>query len=427
MRVIALAWLAVALWANDATPSFSHDVAPILYRHCATCHHTGAVAPFALVTYADAAKRAALIAKVTAQRYMPPWLPSTPHFQHERRLTDAEIATLQHWAAAGAPAGNPSDTPPAPAFTEGWPLGPPGLEAEMTADVTIPAEGPDLYQCFVIPISRASERYVRAIDIRPGNTHVVHHALVFQDITGEARRRATTGTYPCFGTPGFLPARGLGGWTPGKQPVPSPTGMAEILYPGADLVLQVHYHPTGKPETDRTRIALYFTLDKPRRHLTDVPLGSNRIDIPAGKAAYHVTDHFTLPVDVDVIGVIPHAHYVCKDMRGTAILPGGARRTLLHIPNWDFNWQEEYRYATPVRLPSGTRVEMDFTYDNSAQNPRNPNHPPQRVVYGPATTDEMAGLHLEVIPVRDADAEELNETLWGKMMRTLGGGVYRKP
>jgi hypothetical protein len=201
--------------------------------------------------------------------------------------------------------------------------------------------------------------------------------------------------------------------------------MAETLYAGADLVLQVHYHPTGKPETDRTRVALYFTPDPPRHHLTDVGLGSNRIDIPPGEGHYQVTDHFTLPVAVDVIGVVPHAHYVCKDMRGYAILPGGARRTLIHIPDWNFDWQDQYRYATPIRLPAETRLEMVFTYDNSEANARNPNHPPKRVVYGPASTDEMAGLHFEVVPIKESDADELGQALWGKMMRMLGGGVYR--
>ena len=203
--------------------------------------------------------------------------------------------------------------------------------------------------------------------------------------------------------------------------------MAEPLYPRSDLVLQVHYHATGKRETDRTRVALYFTLEPPRLHLTDVALGSSRIDIPAGARDFVVRDRFTLPVDVDLFGIIPHAHYVCKDMRGYAILPNGGRRTLLHIPDWNFNWQDQYRYPAPIRLRAGTRIEMEFTYDNSAENPRNPNHPPRRVVYGPATTDEMAGLHLEVVPVRASDEEELSQALWGKMMRTLGGGVYRRP
>ena len=409
--------------APDVT--FSRDVAPIVYHHCAGCHHAGAVAPFPLDSYADVAKRAHLIARVTASRYMPPWLPSAPHFQNERRLSEAEMETLRRWAAAGAPEGNPAETPPAPQFDSGRPLGSPGLEVEMRASYSVPAEGPDLYQCFVIPLPNLPNRYVKAIDIRPGNPGVVHHALLFQDITREARRRDTGAGYSCFGTPGFLPARGLGGWTPGKQPVPAPSGMAETLYAGADLVLQVHYHPTGKLETDRTRVALYFTPDPPRRHLIDVGLGSNRIDIPAGEARYQVTDHFTLPVPVDVIGVIPHAHYVCKDMRGYAILPGGGRRTLIHIPDWNFNWQEQYRYATPIRLPAETRLEMVFTYDNSEANPRNPNHPPKRVVYGAGSTDEMAGLHFEVVPVAESDADELGQALWGKMMRMLGGGVYR--
>ena len=422
-----LAGLGTLLAATGPEPTFSRDVAPILYRHCVDCHHPGAVAPFALVTFEDAARRAALIASVTASRYMPPWLAAAPHFQNERHLSDAEIATLRRWAAAGAPRGNPGEAPAPPPFPEGWALGQPGLEAEMRQSFAVPADGPDLYQCFAIPLPNSPQRYVRAIDIQPGNYRAVHHALLFQDLAGEARRRDKGNGYPCFGTPGFLPARGLGGWTPGKQPVLAPPGMAETLYPGADLVLQVHYHPTGKPEIDRTRVALYFTAEKPRQHLTDIALGSNRIDIPPGVSNYKVTDHFTVPVDVDAIDIIPHAHYVCKDMLGYAVLPGGARRTLIHIPDWNFNWQDQYRYPTPLRLPAETRIEMEFTYDNSDQNPRNPNNPPKRVVYGPATTDEMAGLHLEVVPVRAADAEELGQALWGKMMRTLGGGVYRLP
>jgi len=423
--LVILTGLAPLLWSNSPSVTFARDVAPILYRHCAPCHHAGAVAPFPLITYQDVAKRAQLVATVTASRYMPPWLPAAPHFQNERRLTEAEIDIIRHWAVAGAPQGDPSEAPAVPQFTTGWPLGAPGLEAEMRTSFSVPAEGPDLYQCFVIPLDSASERYVKTVDIRPGNSAVVHHALLFQDISREARRRDTGSGYPCFGTPGFLPARGLGGWTPGKQPVPAPPGMAETLYPHADLVLQVHYHPTGKPETDRTRVALYFTPDKPRRHLIDVGLESNRIDIPPGDARYRVTDHFTFPVAVDVIGIIPHAHYICKDMRGYAILPGGTRRTLIHIPQWNFNWQDQYRYVMPIRLPADTRVEMEFTYDNSEANPLNPNHPPKRVVYGPSTTDEMAGLHLEVVPVAESDAEELGQALWGKMMRMLGGGVYR--
>ena len=414
---MALFPILAAFLAGGTT--FSHDVAPILYRQCVSCHRSGGVAPFSLISYQDAAKRSKLIANVTARRFMPPWLPAEPHFQHERRLSDAEIATLGRWAAEGAPQGDPGAAPKPPQFPEGWQLGKPDLEAEMHAPFDIPAEGQDLYRCFVIPDVIANAHYVRAVDMRPGDPRVVHHALLFQDLTGTARKRDTGAGYSCFGTPGFLPARGLGGWTPGSLPYQAPTGIPELLHAHADLVLQVHYHPTGKPERDRTRVAIYFTTQKPSRQAMDIPLESHRIDIPAGAKAYTVTDHFTVPVDVEVLAVNPHAHYVCKQMYGYAVLPDGARRTLIRIPSWDFNWQQLYVYAAPIRLPAGTRVEMEFTYDNSAANPHNPNNPPKRVVYGPGSLDEMAGLHLTVVPLNPEDAEELSQSLWGKMMRSM--------
>jgi len=415
------------LWADGPGVTFSHDVAPILYNHCVSCHHSGGGAPFPLITYSDAARRAKLIADITARRYMPPWLPDAPHFAHERRLSETEIAVLGKWAATGASPGNPAATPPAPQFNDGWPLGTPDLDLEMSQPFSIPADGPDLYRCFVIPLPNHPQRYVSAVEIRPGNLQVVHHALLFQEITQQVRQRDSGDGYECFGTPGFLPARGMAGWTPGSPPLTMPRGMAQTLYAPADLVLQVHYHPTGKPEIDRTRVGLYFTDEKPRRHLLDVGLSSNRIDIPPGERNYRVTDHFTIPVDVEVLGIIPHAHYIGKEMLGYAVLPNGTKRTLIHIPEWNFNWQDQYYYPAPIRLPAGTRIEMEFTYDNSDANPRNPHHPPQRVRYGAGSSDEMAGLHLQVVPVRESDLEELTESLWGRMMRSLGGGVYRLP
>jgi hypothetical protein len=419
---MVLSALVVALFATPLPVSYSHDVAPILDRHCAPCHRPGGVAPFSLFTYSDAAKRAGLIATVTRSRYMPPWLPTEPRFAHERKLTDAEIALLARWAATGAPPGNPAETPPVPTFAEGWQLGKPDLEVEMSNTFDVPADGPDLYQCFAMPVAESASHYVRALDIRPGNPLVVHHAILFQDTTGTARARDTGSGYPCFGTPGFLPARGMGGWTPGSLPFQTPEGMPETLYAHAALVLQVHYHPVGKPASDRTRVALYFTDQKPTRTGYDIPLGSSRIDIPAGDRAYKVADSFVIPVDVDVIAVNPHAHYVCRDMLGYALLPDGTRRTLIHIPNWDFNWQQQYVYSKPLRLPADTRVVMEYTYDNSAANPRNPNHPPRRVFYGPSSTDEMAGLHIAVAPADAADGEELGLALWGKLVRATGGG-----
>ena len=413
--------LLAALWAAGTapTPTFSRDVAPILYRHCASCHHPGGGAPFNLLTYQDAVRRSKLIAQVTHTRYMPPWLPDAPHFRDERRLTAAQISLLQGWAAAGAPQGNPALTPPPPHFPADWPLGKPDAEVQMRVEYSIPADGPDQYRCFDIPAPEHRAYYLRAVDIRPGNPRVVHHAILFQDITGTARKRDTGSGYTCFGTPGFLPANGIAGYTPGGLPFETPPGMPGILHGNADLVLQVHYHPTGKPERDRTRIAFYFTNQKPTRQGFDIPLGSTRIDIPPGDRTYKVTDHFTLPVDVEVIAINPHAHYICKEMTGYAVLPDGRRVTLIHIPSWDFNWQQLYIYPRPLRLPADTDVRMEYIYDNSTDNPRNPNHPPKRVRYGPSTTDEMAGLHITVTPVRQSDAEELSNDLWGKMVRAM--------
>ena len=418
MKTAAILMLLPALAPAVARDTFSATIAPILFAKCAGCHREGGVGPFPLLTYADAAKRASLIAKVTKLRAMPPWLPSAPKFKEERKLTDGEIAAIGRWAAEGAPEGNPAEMPKPPVFPSDWQLGKPDLEAEMRVPFSVPADGPDLYRCFSIPSGATRDRWVRALDIRPGSPQSVHHVLLFQDISGTARKRDTGEGYPCFGTPGFLPARGLGGWTPGALPFRTPADIPELLHANADLVLQIHYHPRGKPEEDRTRVALYFTERKPSRRMFDIPLGSTRIDIPPGERAYRVNDHFTIPVDVDAIAVNPHAHYVCKDMLGIAILPDGTRRTLIHIPQWNFQWQQQYTYAAPLRLPAGTRIEMEFTYDNSEGK--------TRVIYGPGSENEMAGLHLEVIPVDTDDEEELSQSLWGKMIRS-GQENSRRP
>src|SRR5579871_5743628 len=332
---------------RQGIPTFSRDVAPLLYQHCASCHHPGEVASFPLLSYQDAKKRAKLIAEVTAKRYMPPWLPAAGyvHFAGERRLTSSEIDTIGRWAEAGAPEGDPGAAPSQPHFPEGWQLGTPDLTVRMPQPFTIAADGPDQYMCFVIPLGLNANKYVRAMEFRPQARSVVHHALFLLDAAHIGRKLGES--YPCFGTPGFLPSGALGGWTPGMQPVRMPNGLQEILRKGSDLVMQVHYHPIGKAETDQSELGLYFTDQPPVKWVADIPLGSNHIDIPAGDRSYKVRDHFTLPVDVKAIGIIPHAHYICKKMEGWAILPDGRKQWLLRIDDWDFNWQEQYRYATP--------------------------------------------------------------------------------
>lgn len=411
---------------QNASVTFTEHIAPILHKNCSTCHRSGEAAPFSLLTYEDAAKRAAQLADVTARRIMPPWRPESGygHFENERGLSTAEIAALAKWAGDGAPEGDPARLPPPPKFPDGWRLGTPELTVEMKAPFTVAADGPDQYMCFVIPLPIQADRWVKAVEFRPGNRKVVHHALMFTDSSAATRGRDS---YPCFGAPGFLPGGGLGGWTPGAEPLRMPENTGVALRKGANLVLQIHFHPTGRPEEERARVGFHFADRAPEKRLADIALGSRNIDIPPGERAYKVRDAFTLPVDVDAIGIVPHAHYLCREMKGIAVLPDGKKQWLLWIRDWDFNQQEQYRYAKPVRLPEGTRVEMEFSYDNSDGNPSNPNHPPRRVVWGPDSGDEMAGLHVQVIPVRAADMGELSASLWGKFMRTVGGGFYRQP
>ncbi len=396
-RFIAGFWLAAAA---QAAPTYTKDVAPILYKNCASCHRPGQVAPFSLLTYRDAAARALQIAAVTGQRYMPPWKPEPGygHFSNERRLSDADIRTLGEWARAHAPMGNPKDLPPAPVFASGWFAGEPDEALSIPGKSMIAADGPDRFQCFVLPYNADAERFVKSMEFRPGNPRVVHHALVFIDTSGKARKldQAAHGAgYPCFGGPGFIPAGMLGGWAPGATPAQLPNGLAITIPKGADLVLQIHYHPSGKPETDTSVAGLRFT-GAPEKGLTSMVVLSRRIDIPAGDAHYEVKSSLEVPEDVKAIGITPHAHYLCKDMKVTAQLPDGKSMPLIWIKDWDFNWQGQYRFASPVDLPKGTRITLDYIYDNSAANPRNPSNPPRRVTFGEQTTDEMALAFLAV-------------------------------
>ncbi len=353
---------------------------------------------------------------------MPPWKPvhGYGHFAGDRSLTRGEISTITRWVRNGAIEGNPRLDPPPPRPPSEWNLGTPDAILRLPEAATVPAEGPDIYRCFVIPTAFGRDRYVRAFEFKAGSAGVLHHALIFVD----AQRAQLPSQYDCFGAPGFLPSAGLGGWSPGMQAVSMPAGTAIHIPKNARVVVQLHFHPTGKAEEANPELALYFAEGPPKRALMDVALGSNHIDIPSGDPAYVVKDEFELPVAVEVTGIIPHAHYVCKDMKGWAILPDGHKRWLLWIRDWDFNWQEQYRYSQPFWLPAGTRVFMEFTYDNSDANIRNPNRPPQRVVWGASSTDEMAGLHLQVVPGNDADMHELGMAEWGKFMRSVGGKFY---
>ncbi|MDQ6759102.1 MAG: tetratricopeptide repeat protein [Acidobacteriota bacterium] len=386
--------------------TFNKHIAPLMFSHCAPCHRPGESAPFNLLTYPDAKTHARQIATVTRSGFMPPWLPDPgPKFEGERRLTEAEIQMLQAWAAQGAPEGDPADSPPPPKFTEGWQLGEPDLIVKLPRPYTLAPSGTDVFRNFVLPVNIPATRYVKAVEIRPGNKRVVHHANLLIDRTQSSRVLEGKDGQPGF--PGmdiniesnvFDPDGHFLFWKPGTVPFVEADGMTWRLDQDTDLVLNMHLQPSGKPEPVTATVGLYFADKAPLRFPMLLQLEHDGVlDIPAGQKDFVVSDQLTLPEDVDVLGIYPHAHYLGKEMLVTATLPGGDKKTLIHISHWDLNWQAVYRYEKPVSLPKGSVVSMRYTYDNSVDNVANPNRPPKRVVGGNLSTDEMSHLWLQVV------------------------------
>ena len=406
-------------------PTFNKDIAPIVYQNCAVCHHPGGSAPFSLLTFQDVKKRAAQIAEVTASRYMPPWLPdenSHGEFVGERRLTDRQIEILKLWSEQGKLEGLPADLPTAPKFNEGWQLGQPDLIVKMPQAYTLRAGGKDVFRNFVIPVPLSKTRYVRAIEILPGNKTVVHHANILIDRAESSRQLENKDGAPGFEgmsvsveSERFDPDSHFLFWKPGTPPYFESKEMTWQLDKGTDLVLNMHLQPSGKPETIQASIGIYFSDTPPTTFPMLLQLeGDGKLDVPAGKKDFVVTDEYRVPTDSDLLGIYPHAHYLGKDVLATAVFPDGTKRELIHIKDWDINWQSVYHYIKPVFLPAGTIVSMRWTYNNSTDNVRNPNQPPRRVVAGNNSSDEMSHLWLQVLP---RGAEDQRPVLQESMMR----------
>lgn len=398
----------------DSSVTFNRDVAPIVFQACARCHRPGESGPFPLLTYSDVKKHARQIEIVTRTRFMPPWLPEPQSlkFADESRLSDEQIATIKRWVDAGGPEGDPRDLPSLPKFVEGWQLGPPDLVLKAAKPYRLPTSGSDMYWNFIFPVPIDRTRWVKAVEIRPGDKRFIHHANILIDRQQSSRQREEA---PGAGFDGmeikivseaFDPDSHFLFWKPGSAPYVEPEGMALRLDRGTDLVLNVHLQPSGKPEVIQPTVGIYFT-DQPA---TEFPLllqlqNDAKLDIPAGEPHFVVDDELTLPSDVDLLAIYPHAHYLGRDLKAMATLPDGSTKTLIHVPRWDLNWQAVYHYKQPVFLPKGSKVSMHYVYDNSESNVLNPNHPPQRVQGGNRSQDEMAHLWLQVLP-RNYDAKD---------------------
>jgi len=404
-------------------PTFSADIAPLIDAHCASCHRPGQGAPFSLLAYDDVKSRASAIVEVTLARRMPPWLPdaSSPPFEGERRLKEDEIEVLQRWADNGTPAGDvaamtKTGAPPA-ATSE---LGPPDVVLQPARPFSLAPGGEDVFRNLVLRTNLAADRYVRAVEFQPGDAPV-HHAVIHLDATAGSRNRDGSDGRPGFdgmGAAGVQEPDGhFVGWAPGRGPILSAAGRPWRLAKGSDLVVELHLMPGTAATSVRPSVGLYFAAAAGDAAPVMLSMGDPPIDIPAGATDYAITDRYTLPVDVELLSVYPHAHYLGKTMHVEARLPAGGARTLLHIPRWSFHWQQDYRYRAPLSLPRGTTIEMRFTYDNSDTNPDNPHHPPVRVTSGLRSVDEMGNLLLQLVPVRADERAHLLRDVTSRQAR----------
>jgi hypothetical protein len=419
-----------------APVTFTENIAPIVYQNCVTCHRAGEAAPFPLISYEDVKKHAKTIVKVTGSRFMPPWraVHGFGDFADERRLTDEQIATIADWFNHGMPEGDRSKLPPLPKFADGWHLGTPDLIVKMPVGFELPASGADVYRNFVVPTNLTEDKWVRAIEFRPNARKAVHHVLFAYDAAHTLARLDGRDGRPGFGgmgSAGISPRNPaavgpLGGWAVGSTPAFLPEGVALPLPKGSDLILQMHFHLTGKPEVEQATVGIYFADKAPERRLWSIQVPAlfgfgAGIDIPAGEKNFTIDDSFVLPVDMKAFFVGAHAHYLAREMKATATLPDGTEQPILWIQDWDFNWQDRYFYKSPVMLPKGTRIDVRLSYDNSEDNPHNPHPSPGvRVQWGEQSFDEMGSVVIAAQTLQASDEPVLQRALAERTRTAIG-------
>jgi hypothetical protein len=420
-------------------PTWSRDVAPILFAHCVECHHANDIAPMPLTTYAEAKPWASAIREAVLLKTMPPWK-ADPHigkWSNDPTLTDSQIATIKAWVDAGKPEGDPRDLPRAPVFTEGWRAGKPD------AIVSIPkfelsAKGADEYSYITVPTNFTEDHWVVSAELRPGNRKIVHHAHVFV-IDPEAKAQldpakaqpdpakeyakwltVKEGTLSWIRADapviddgcarddnGLLPGSQQGdlgnllsSYLPGRAPDVYPEGTARLIKAGAKLNFQIHYsRATGKIEYDETSVGLVFAKQPPKTVARRIDLGNHMFLIPANDPHHEVTECHTLQKDLYITSLTPHMHLRGKAMQILVTYPDGRTETLLNVPHYNFNWQITYRTREPIFIPKGTRVKVVGTFDNSANNPLNPD-PGQTIRWGAASETEMMDGWIEYVDAK---------------------------
>lgn len=376
-------------------PTFSGEVVRIFQKHCQECHRPDGLAPFSLLRYAEAAKRAAMIDFMVEARKMPPWKPvdGCRELVGSRALSPREIATIKRWVNTGAAEGDARDLPPDRTFDSAWRNGPPDIDLGLDELFTPPARS-DTFRCFVLSDEVESTEYFSAVDFLPVPTDSIHHAIAYVDTSGEGDRLDQSDPepgYSCIGGPGFIPAGLLGGWFPGASPTVLPAGVAVERPAGSKIVMQVHFSPHDDvPEPADMRIGLYGSHSAPERRFQFLSVENRSFTIPAGDPAYQITASYEIPFDIHAVTIGAHMHWLGSRAVVDAHLPTGQTICLLQIDDWDLKWQGMYVFQDPVSLPAGTIVRIESTYDNSEFNPRNPSYPPHDVSYGEEASSEMS-------------------------------------
>ncbi|MFL6466241.1 MAG: thiol-disulfide isomerase [Bryobacteraceae bacterium] len=440
-RAISLyfAVFATCLWAGQ-TPSevtFSHDVAPILYKHCVGCHHPNDIAPMSLLTYKNARPWASAIKEAVSTRKMPPWQadPAIGHFTNDPRLTAEEISTIQKWVQGGAKEGDPNDLPPVPQFEEGWKMGKPDAVVPIPADYVVKPNSTDQYVYLRSPTNFTEDRWITAVELKPGNRRIVHHAHVYVYVPTEKKpasnseekiepflkRDGLKHINPAMAVvddgcaspdggnvPGGASKEStiLGSYLPGKDPDIFPEGYARKIPKGAILEFQIHYNSgsISKEEMDRTSVGLIFAKEPPKQVLRRVDISNYLFQIPANNPDHKVTACYTFNRDVELMSYTAHMHLRGKDMKFEAIHPDGKREILVSIPNYDFNWQTEYKPTQPVQIESGTKIVITAHFDNSPNNKYNPD-PSKTSRWGEPSTEEMMDGWLEFVLPKSASTQ----------------------
>jgi len=433
LRFFFTVFAALPLFADGAAATFSKDVLPILQNNCQGCHRPGEAAPMSLLTYQQARPWAAAMRQAVITRKMPPWHADPAHgkFMNDRRLSQSEIDVISAWAKNGAPEGDPNDAPPAKQFTTGWSIGKPDLVLDMGADFKVREKGTIDYTFFAVHTGFKEDKWVEKVEVRPGARSVVHHVVLFARSPGSKAygfaQADKPGAVEPAETPGpHEPDQGVGEFSflddnsememvgvyvPGGDAYVTRPGQARLIKAGSDLIFQMHYTANGKETVDRSQVGFVFAKEPPKERVINTFVDNWRMHIPPQEPNHEVDARVTLYSDVKVQSFFPHMHVRGKSMEYTAIYPNGDRQVLLNVPRYDFNWQMTYQLEQPIVLPKGTQILVQAHYDNSPNNPANPD-PKADVYWGEQTWDEMlAGfmdfaIPVDLNPVRIAEPEK---------------------